>query len=431
MKKICLLLSFLTFQLLISQELDSKKLDQFFNTLEENNQFMGSVSVSKEGKTIYEKSIGFSDLSNDVKNNAKTTYKIGSVSKTFTSVLTFLAIEKKLLSLDTKLDSFLPEIENSSKITIAHLLYHRSGIANYTGKPLYRKWDRTQPKTQKEVLDLIVDSGSDFAPDTKFKYSNSNYYVLSYILESVFDLPYGKILEKYITKPLHLTQTYYDKEPNSKSYLYLNNWLGQKTTHSSIPMGAGAIVSTPSDLNLFIEGLFHEKLITKESLEKMTTLKGRVGMGIFRIPFKNKVSLGHNGRINGYRSIVSYFPKEKLALAIISNGERNNINDIGITILKAVFNEKYQLPDFKNYGDVSQLLGTYSSKQLPLKMTIAINAKKQLTAQATGQSSFVLDKTIKPNIFKFETAGIQINFNPKKKQFILIQGKRYLFTKEE
>ena len=74
---------------------DKAKLDNYFNVLEENNKFMGSVAVSKNGEIIYTKSIGYADLENKVKATKKTKYKIGSISKTFTTVLALKAVEKK------------------------------------------------------------------------------------------------------------------------------------------------------------------------------------------------------------------------------------------------------------------------------------------------------------------------------------------------
>lgn len=74
-------------QMGFAQNFDKAKLDNYFNTLETNNKFMGSVAVSKDGEIIYSKTIGFSDVENNVKADENSKYRIGSISKTYTSVL--------------------------------------------------------------------------------------------------------------------------------------------------------------------------------------------------------------------------------------------------------------------------------------------------------------------------------------------------------
>lgn len=74
-------------QIGFAQDFDKIRLDKYFNSLEANNRFMGSVAVSHNGKLIYSKSTGFSDFENKVKANETTKYRIGSISKTFTTVL--------------------------------------------------------------------------------------------------------------------------------------------------------------------------------------------------------------------------------------------------------------------------------------------------------------------------------------------------------
>ena len=119
-------------QLGFAQNFDKVKLDNYFNALEINNKFMGSVAVAKNGVLIYSKAIGFSDLENAIKANVNTTYKIGSISKTFTAVLVLKAVEENKLKLHQTLDYYFPEVKNAEKITVEQLLTHRSGIHNFT-----------------------------------------------------------------------------------------------------------------------------------------------------------------------------------------------------------------------------------------------------------------------------------------------------------
>ena len=184
-----ILITFLTFAIsqigLAQTNFDKTKLDNYFNALEQNNKFMGSVAVSKKGEVIYRKSIGFADVENNVKANDNSKYRIGSISKTFTAVLILKAVEEKKLKLSQTIDKWFPSLKNVKKITIEHLLRHRSGIHNFTNDKDYLTWN-TQPKTEEKMVEIIAKGGSDFKPNSKAEYSNSNFVLLTYILEKTY-----------------------------------------------------------------------------------------------------------------------------------------------------------------------------------------------------------------------------------------------------
>lgn len=420
-----------------AQKFDKEKLDLYFQTLENNNKFMGSVALSENGKIIYTKTIGFSDVESKTKPNETTKYRIGSISKSFTSALVFKAVEENKLSLNTKISKYFPNIKNADKITVSNLLNHRSGIHSFTDNENYLSWN-TQKKSEEELLKIIEDGGSDFEPDTKADYSNSNYVLLSFILEEIYKKPYSEILQEKIIKPISLKNTYAGGKINLKSneahsYTFESNWIKETETDLSIPLGAGAVVSTPSDLLQFADALFNGKIISEKSLKLMETIKDDYGSGLFQMPFGTKKAFGHTGGIDGFSSNYGYFPEEKVAFALTSNGSNYTNNNIAIAVLSAVFNQPYEIPAFKTLelpsADLDQYLGIYSSKDIPLKITVTKN-NTTLMAQATGQSAFPLDASDK-NIFKFDQAGIVLEFIPANKTMILKQGgKNYNFIKD-
>lgn len=417
-----------------AQKLDKEKLDLYFQNLENNNKFMGSVAISENGKIIYTNFVGYSDVETKTKPNENTKYRIGSISKSFTSVLIMKAIEENKISLTTKINHYFPEIKNAEKITISNLLNHRSGIHNFTDDESYLTW-LTQKKSEKDLVTIIKNGGSDFEPDSKAEYSNSNYVLLSFILEKIYGKSYSDILNEKIIKPIGLKNTFLGKKIDlrnneSNSYKYENGWKKEPETDLSIPIGAGAIVSTPKDLLQFADALFNGKLITIKSLELMKEMNEHFGRGLFQITINDKKGFGHNGGIDGFSSDYIYFPAEKLAFAYTSNGKNYNISR---DLINAILQQPYEIPSFTTITvkteDLDQYLGTYSSKELPLLVTIT---KKDavLIAQASGQSELPLDATAK-NIFKFEKAGIVLEFDPAEKKMILKQGgKNFTFTKD-
>lgn len=420
-----------------SQEFDKGKLNSYFDALRDNDKFMGSVAISRNGEVIFLRSVGFADMEKQQVADTDSRYRIGSISKTFTSVMVMKAAEKGKLTLEETIDKYFPDLPNAEKITVSDLLYHRSGIHSFTDNADYLSWC-TQPKTRKELEEIIVSGGSEFEPGSKMAYSNSNYVLLSIMLEKIYNKPYDKLLRKQITRPARLKSTYYGGKIDPKknecySYKYEEGWKAEAETDMSVPLGAGALVSTPADLVKFIEALFSGKLVSSQSLESMTTLKDNFGLGLMRFPFHERYAYGHPGGIDGFQSIVSWFPDDKVAYAITSNGINTNMNNISIAVLSAVFGKPYEIPDFKAF-EVSQetldlYAGVYSSEQLPIKITVSRENDK-LKAQGSGQPAFYPEARAKDE-FSLEQAGIVMIFQPAEKKMILKQGGgTFTFTKD-
>jgi D-alanyl-D-alanine carboxypeptidase len=435
-----LLLAGLSLGTVYAQSLNKAKLDSMLSILAEKNKAMGSLTISKNGSVLYSRAIGYSLLSEQeqVPASEKTKYRIGSISKMFTATMVFQLIEEGKLSLTTRVDRFFPSLPNAGKITIGHLLNHRSGLHNFTDDADYRTW-MTVPKTQAEMLAIISKNTVDFQPDEKASYSNSNYVVLGYIIEKVSKQSYLKNLNKRVVSKVGLSNTYVGGKTDathneSFSYQFVSKWEQEPETDMSIPGGAGAIVSTPTDLTKFIEALFSLQLVSKGSLTQMKTISDGYGMGMFQIPFYNKKAYGHNGGIDGFASNLAYFPEDSVAVAYCTNGQVYPLNDILIGVLSICFDKEYSIPTFNSLSlkteDLDQYLGVYSSEQMPLKITITKD-NATLVAQATGQSSFPLEATEKDK-FRFDQAGVIMEFTTAKNELLMKQrGRSFLFKKDE
>ncbi len=436
-KFVLTLACFLPMLTAFAQVPDKTKLDQYFAAIDTNNKFMGSVAVSQNGKTVYSKSIGFADVEKSIKSNENTKFRIGSISKTFTATLVLKAMEENKLKLTDKLDKYFPTVPNAAKISIDNLLNHHSGIHNFTNDPEYVSY-MTEPKTEAEMVAIIAKAPSDFEPDSKGEYSNSNYVLLSYILEKVYKKPFKTIVDEKIIKPLGLKNTYYGGKTNSAnneaySYSFNNKWTKEAETDMSIPMGAGAMLSTPADLSHFIEGLFAGKIITAASLEQMKTMKDNYGLGLFTFPLQTKKAYGHDGAIDGFTSSLIYIPEDKTSIAIVSNGSTEYTNnDVSKILLDWIYKQPFEVPSFKTVTYTTEELDKYTGNYTTTEIPIAIVITKQgtsLVAQATGQSSFPLSAG-EQNVFKFSQAGIVLEFDPAKNLMILKQGGGvFTFTK--
>lgn len=435
-----ILFTFLSIGIAHSQTFNRAKLDSLFSILAEKNQAMGSLALSKNGTVIYTKAIGYSYVSDKEKKASTnlTKYRIGSISKMFTATMIFQLVEEGKIKLSNTLDTWFPNIPNAKQITVSNLLNHRSGIHSFTDDPEYKTY-MTQPKTHEEMEAIITKGKPDFQPGEKAAYSNSNYVLLGYIVEKVTNKPYSKNLADRITSKIKLSSTDFGgkvnlNENDSYSYKFDGVWKQQPVTDMSIPGGAGSLVSTPADLTKFIEALFSLKLVSQSSLDQMKTITDGFGMGIFQIPFHTKKAYGHNGGIDGFGANLAYFPEDSLAIAYCTNGQVYPMNNILIGILSIYFSKDYLLPSFKTISlktdELDKYIGLYASSQLPLKITVSKD-KETLIAQATGQSAFPLTAFEKDK-FKFEQAGVVMEFNPDKNEFVLKQGGGvFTFTKEK
>lgn len=411
-----------------AQEQKFLTLDSLFQILDVNNRFMGSLSISENGKVTYSKTIGKADLASGKSSDKITKYRIGSISKMFTACLVFQAIEENKLSLTQNINRFFPKITSAKEISIGNLLNHRSGIHNFTNDTSYFNY-YTASKSQKEMLEIIQASGSDFKSNSKAEYSNSNYILLSFILEKIYKKSYEELLDIKIIQPQGLKNTYFGKklelEKNEcASYRFSGKWELEKETNSSVSLGAGGIVSTTEDLLFFISNLFAGKIINTASLEQMTKLEDGYGMGIFPVPFYDKNGFGHTGGIDGFSSFLYIFPEDKISIALTSNGSRFNNNDIAIAALSDCFDKPFTLPSFYavelTSADLDKYLGSYANPEIPIKISITKDFLS-LIAQATGQPSFTLE-LIGKDSFEFSPAGVEIQFIPQKNLLILKQG---------
>jgi CubicO group peptidase (beta-lactamase class C family) len=435
MKKLALIFA-LTYSLFTVAQDRFTKMDSLLTYLNKNDKFMGSLCIREGENVVFNKAYGFTDVEKNIASDRMTKYKIGSVTKTFTAVMIMQLIEEKKLNLQTKLNRFYPKIPNAEKITIYDLLHHRTGIVDYingdsiTAKNIYRF------HSKEEMIQKITDYKPLFEPGTKHEYSNSNYNLLGYIIETLTKKSYAENIQTRIVKKANLLNTYFPQgkieTSVGESYSYLFNgtkWEKVEEWENSIAYSAGAIISTPADLTRFMYALFDGKLVKPSSLEQMKEIKEGYGKALMQFPFGERRFYGHTGGIENFRAVVGYYPTEKLGISLIVNGDNFNRNDIMIGVLSIYYKMPFPFPKF-NKIEASELVkftGTYSSKELPLKMTIS-EKNGELLAQATGQSAFPL--TFKEEkTFIFAPAGIEMIFG--ENSFVLKQGgMSFNFSKE-
>ena len=331
----------------------AKRLDAYFDALAKHELANGSIAISERGVLRYRRSVGSAIISSKGNEpaDAGTRYRIGPVSRLYTATLVMQLVEGASITLDSKLAEFYPDLPNALEITYRDLLQQRSGLANYTDAPDFETW-RTGPATHADLLKIIAGGGVKFPPRARVEDNDSNYLLLGYVLEKIYERSFDEILQRQITGKLGLARTYYAGGgiTSLESISYRSSptgWVAQAPTDPSIHGGAGGLISTPADLVTFIDAVFTGKLLTEHSLASMRSQEGGSGMGLSPYAVAGQTGYGIGGDIEGFRACVYYFPEKKLAISYATNASVLSMDEIVDESLALVFERGRKPPTFE------------------------------------------------------------------------------------
>ncbi|GAB3315268.1 serine hydrolase domain-containing protein [Larkinella ripae] len=426
-----------------AQPLDKAKLDQFLDRLAEKDKAMGSLVIARDGKVLYQRAIGYGQINGAEKKplTAASRFRIGSITKMFTAALILQLVEEGKLKLTDTLDNFFPQVPNATKITIAQILWHRSGIPNVRRDQNAQRNVNTVPVTKDEMLALIVKATPDFEPDTRHAYSNSGYQLLGLILEKITGKPYGEVLRERITSKSGLANTYLATGPidagKNEALTYGRfggDWQSVAETHPSILYSAGAIVSTPNDLVTFIQALFAGTIVSAKSLDQMKTIRDGEGSGMEPFTFAGKTFYGHTGGADNYGAWLAYQPEDKLTVAYTTNAKVYPVGNIVRGVVDIYYQRPFQIPALESIAVSPEVLdtyvGVYSSPGAPVKFTITRDGSTLFFRPPGEQSAAPLEATAETT-FQIEGAVV-IEFDVAKNQMtIKRRGGERVFTKEK
>ena len=251
--------------------------------------------------------------------------RIGSNTKTFVAVVILQLVQEGKITLDEPIETYLPglihgEGIDASKITVRQLLQHTSGLPEYTdyiGLEDKVFENRDIYYSPRDLIDIALTHPAAFEPGSQFRYTNTNYIVLSLLAEKVTHRPLAEQITQRIIEPLGLTHTYYpgpgeEDIRGTHPHGYHRNssaeeWKDITRMDPSWAGGAGAMISTPSELGTFIQATFNGTLLTQDSIAEMkkTVDTGQpnrgYGLGIFSMPLScGGEAWGHSGGLPGY-----------------------------------------------------------------------------------------------------------------------------------
>ena len=362
-KPMRLIVSFLILTLLVvpmpcsARHVDAKlasRIDRIMQSRAAAGEFSGSVLVARQGHVIYERGFGMANREWNFPNDVKTKFEIGSMTKQFTAMLVLQFVNEGKVQLDRHLSDYLPfyRKDTGSRVTIAELLSHTSGIPNFTDFPGFLSGSAS--RVHHSVSEFVQDFCSGdlrFEPGTEFEYSNSGYFLLGAVLEQVSGTTYEQLLRDRIFQPLGMHDSGY---AHSETVLphraagYERSSLGLQNARyydMSVPFAAGALYSTVEDLNLWDQALYGERLLPanlrdllfKPNLENY-------GFGwVILVPAAGSPYAGesipmHGGAIFGFQSVIQRIIQHRELIVLLDNNDNEMLLQIALEIRRALAN---------------------------------------------------------------------------------------------
>jgi CubicO group peptidase (beta-lactamase class C family) len=291
--------------------------------------FNGTALIAEKGKTLLCRGYGLKNTSTHALNDTNSIFRIGSLTKSFTSVIILKLQEEGKLSVQDKISQFFPDYPKGDNITIEHLLTHTSGIYNYTDDISEADTNIIcYPVSKARVLQLFERKKLAFRPGTKFEYDNSDYFLLGMIIEKVTGLPYEKVVRDKIFTPLQMTHSGFDFRNLADTHKVTGyvvftkeKTITEPVVDSTVYYAGGAMYSTVGDLYKWAAAIGTHRLLSDASQQQAFTNfhQNNYGYGFFVDSLYGRNYIRHSGGALGLMSDYVYFPKEDVIILLLNN----------------------------------------------------------------------------------------------------------------
>jgi len=290
------------------------------------------VMVGKNDKVIYRKAFGLANTELNISMQPGMLFRIGSMTKQYTAIAVLQLVEQGKISLDDSIQKYIKDFPSKGyTITIENLLTNTSGIKDYLSE-ISNPSKQKESYTPKDGVDYIKDDSLNFKPGSDYKYSNSNFYLLGYIIELVSGETYEKYLQENVLDKAGLKNTFYiDPTINipdmSQGYSKLDGKIEKATLQPiDIMYSAGGLVSNADDIYKWHQALYNHQLVKKETLDKATTpfrfpdgTFSEYGYGWFIKNIDGSKTIEHSGSTDGFQSDEIYLPNENVFVVALYN----------------------------------------------------------------------------------------------------------------
>lgn len=311
------------------------------------------VLISEKNKLVYEKGFGQANLELNVPMRPEMLFRIGSITKQYTAIAILQLMEQGRIFLQDSLQKFIKSFPGKGHtITIENLLTHTSGIVDYQVLDFHIPNAIRIDFPPKQIIDSLAVLPLGFIPGTQYSYSNSNYFILGYILEKVTGKAYHTYMKENVFTPLGLSESFYDLPTEiikNKVCGYTKASDGyQNAGYLSMNhvFSAGALVASARDLFKWHQALYAFKVVKKETLDKAVApfrlSDGKLseyGYGWFIKEYRGKKMIGHGGAIDGFRGMEVYIPEQDIFIVTLFNSDNDGFFQLFENILNLVITE--------------------------------------------------------------------------------------------
>lgn len=295
------------------------------------------IAVSDGGQIIYSEAFGMTERESATAATSRSALQIGSVTKQFTAAAILRLAERGALTLDDRIETFVPEFNpRGAAITLRQLLSHTSGVRREWFPPTQPQPDLTAPVTREQVIKAL-NSGPllDFPPGKAWSYSNAGYMLLGLAIESITGMAFADFVHQEFALPLGLIDTGVcgtSNLPMPRGYAAVPSnpsvFTRSPVLHSSVLLSAGGLCSTASDLarwsHLLATGhamlpASYAAMITPARLENDTVVPNNYALGVWAQNVLGHPTVWHDGITWGFMSCLLYFSDRDVAVAVVTN----------------------------------------------------------------------------------------------------------------
>jgi CubicO group peptidase (beta-lactamase class C family) len=327
MKPLYLLTLVLLFTQALYAQTTSERLEEFMDAAYKAKLFNGVVLAARNDSILLAKGYGWRDYENHIAHDTNSIFRIASVTKPFTAVVILYLQEQGKLKLSDYVTKYFPEYSIGDKVTIKDLLTHTSGIFEYSNQENFFEKIAYKPYTQKDFWKYIGNKALQFTPGTEHQYSNSNYFILGYLIEKITGKPYEQNVREVIFNKAGMTHSGFDYKNlqslfKTVGYDVLNDSVHFKSriADSSAAYAAGGIYTTAGDLLRFHKALTTNSIISQKSQqEAYTVYQGEYGYGWYIRELSKGKLVGHKGGIMGFNAMFTHGVNENLCIIALSN----------------------------------------------------------------------------------------------------------------
>ena len=335
------------------------KIQQVLELAHKYRQFNGTALVAENGKVIYKGAFGMANMEWNIPNTPETKFRLGSITKQFTAVLTLQLVEQGKIKLDGKVSDYLPDYRKDigDKVTMHHLLTHTSGIPSYTSQPGFFENVSRNPYKVAEFVKQYASGDLEFDPGSKYAYNNSGYFLLGAIIEQVTGKSYEQVLKENIFDPVGMKNTGYDHHntliaKRASGYAQDIRRLHQRALprhvdplrrgfdvldrRRSLPLGPGALHRQTASAAI-------ERADVQAVSSRTTRTDGSSPMLRSNATI-NRCRVSARRRHQRFHHHHRPYPNEKNLIVMLDNTGSPNLDRLSDTIAKILYNQPYEPP---------------------------------------------------------------------------------------